>query len=94
MAKKVNHSYCARHFPQLSPVIGGSFAENDLQNQNDAPPLPFCNTLQHAATHCNALQREHTARFVLCASFATATPCNTTQHAATRCNTLQHTATR
>ena len=42
--------------------------------------LPFCNTLQHTATHCNTLQH-------------TATHCNTLQHTATHCNTLQHTAT-
>jgi len=35
-----------------------------------------CNTLQHAATHCNTLQHTHS---------------NTLQHAATHCNTLQHT---
>ena len=39
-----------------------------------------CNTLQHAATHCNML-------------YHIASSCNTRQHAATHCNTLQHTAT-
>jgi len=38
--------------------------------------------MQHAATHCNTLQRT-----------ATATHCNTLQHTATHWNTLQHTAT-
>ena len=44
-----------------------------------------CNTLQHTATHCNALQQtKHSA---------TAPHCNTLQHTAAHCNTLQHTAT-
>jgi len=43
--------------------------------------LPYCNILQHTATHCNTLQH-------------TATHCNTLEHAATRCNMLQHAATR
>ena len=56
---------------------------------------PHCNTLQHTATHCNAvgcpgandtLQQCNTLRH-------TATHCNTLQRAATHCNTLQHAAT-
>jgi len=40
---------------------------------------PMGSTLQHTATHCNALQR-------------IATHCNALQHTATHCNALQHTA--
>ena len=46
--------------------------------------LPYCNTLQHTATHCNTLQ--HTVPH--CNAHY-----NTLQHTATHCNTLQHTAT-
>ena len=41
-------------------------------------------TLQHTATHCNALNTVALQR--------TATPCNALQHTATHCNTLQRTA--
>ena len=61
-----------------------------------------CNTLQHTATHYNALNRPSGALacvlgnllFVAewCVSCA-ATHCNTLQPTATHCNTLQHTAT-
>jgi len=44
-----------------------------------------CNTLQHTATHQNAISM---------ASYSfTSTHCNTVPHTATHCNTLQHTAT-
>jgi len=43
-----------------------------------------CNTLQHAATHCNALFTELTRDMP---------HYSTLQHATTHCNTLQHTAT-
>jgi len=59
------------------------------------------NTLQHAATRCNALQRTAThcrkridkARHWISDWLQhAATRCNTLQHAATHCNTLRHTA--
>jgi len=45
-------------------------------------------TLQHTATHGNALQRTAMHCHAL---QRTATHCNTLQHSATHCNTLQHT---
>ena len=56
----------------------------NLQSSCVLPVCILCNTLQrtmqHTATHCNALQR-------------TAAHCNTLQHTATHCIALQHTAT-
>jgi len=54
-----------------------------------------CNTLHHAATCCNTLQRQ--VEFIIIKSVCNklqhdATNCNTLQHAATRCNKLQHAA--
>jgi len=53
-------------------------------------------TIQHCATHCNALQHRHWKGGGGQRSHvpATATHCNTLQHTATHCNTLQHTATQ
>ena len=52
----------------------------------------ICDTLQHTALHCNALNTmQHTATH--CNTLQhTATHCNTLQHTAAHCNTLQHTA--
>ena len=61
-----------------------------------------CNTLQHAATHCNTFK--FMCVYSMMRAWGTLAPhvsalgvcvcCNTLQHAATRCNTLQHAATR
>jgi len=50
---------------------------------------PHCNTLHHAATHYNALQRYLYKQLFSDAKIAGLTG-NTLQCAATRCNTLQH----
>ena len=52
--------------------------------------LTLCNTLQHAATHCNNSSFSLVWHFLACAFYTdhSATYCNTS---ATRCNTLQHT---
>ena len=58
------------------------------------------NTLKHAATRCNTVQRPATlcsdpavySATLKCVSCCV-THCNTLQHTATHCNTLQHTPT-
>ena len=61
-----------------------------------------CNTLQHAATHCNILHTwcvcQNSPKVVQRVCYIgmdqhTATHCNTLQHTATYCIALQHTAT-
>ena len=57
----------------------------------------ICNTLQHTATHCNALQQSglplNTWVPQVYSVQHTATNCNALQHTATHCNALQHTDT-
>jgi len=89
-------------FPANRPLSGITCPFHTLQLQHTAICCKCCNTLQHAATHCNTLQhtefvpasqqpstcqRQH-AVFKHC-------NCNTLKQAAnaTRCNTLQHAAT-
>jgi len=54
----------------------------------------MCNTLQHTATHCNALlQLQHNVRLASCIQTISRVWTSHMQHTATHCNTLQHTAT-
>jgi len=73
------------HKPQMSPIIHGSFADNDLEEKSDThhllppPHIPSAATATGKAKHCNTLQH-------------TATHCNTLQHTATHCHTLSSAA--
>ena len=89
------------HFLQKSPIIHGTFAENDLQLKASYRSLPLCTKrptqtlkfLQYMkppyVTHCNPLQ--HTVAHCNPLQPA-ATHCKPLQHTATHCNTLQHIA--
>jgi len=63
-----------------------------------SPVWRNCNALQHAAPHCNTLQRPatHDTNSFLSVSNSSSLwqHCNTMQHNTTLCNTLQHSALR
>jgi len=44
------------HFPPTSPIIGGSFAENDLQLKASYGTSPPCSVLQCVVVYCSVLQ--------------------------------------
>ena len=55
---------CVGHFPQNSPVIRGSFAENDLQLKASYGPSPPCNTKYLVNFWSDTLTFHHFIRYL------------------------------
>jgi len=82
--RSIGRFICIGHFPQKSPLICGSFVENDLQLKASYASSPHCTVFSHWIC-CGELTFENI--------YQKNTALNTLQHTATHCNTLQHTAT-